>query len=143
MVQDCDDGLKISGFGHSVQLDEGQTSHRVSQLQGTVEYSAPELLRCEEVTRATDVWSLGVIMYMLVTGGVSPFYAGSRLRTLFRSLNANCDMKIEQIQKVSQTGKNLISSLLKKLPSTRLTVEECLHHQWLVNRSQSSRPHLR
>lgn len=132
--KNSDEGLKIIDFGHSVQLGEGERSHRVSQLQGTPEYSAPELLRCEEVSKATDVWSLGVIIYMLVTGGVSPFYAGSRLRTMFRSLNANYDMNIQQIQKASQTAKNLIGSLLKRLPSTRLTVDECLNHQWLVNR---------
>ena len=83
--------------------------------------------------------------------GVSPFYAGSRLRTMFRfllllfncsfifdtmprSLNANYDMSIDQMKKTSQTAKNLIGSLLKKLPSTRLTVSECLNHQWLVTR---------
>ena len=53
---------------------------------------------------------------------------------MFRSLNANYDMSIDQIKKTSQTAKNLIESLLKKLPSTRLTVEECLNHQWLVTR---------
>ena len=51
-----------------------------------------------------------------------------------RSLNANYDMEIDQLQKVSQSAKNLIESLLKKLPETRLTIDECLSHQWLVNR---------
>ena len=51
-----------------------------------------------------------------------------------RSLNANYDMNIDQMKKTSQTAKNLIDSLLKKLPSTRLTVSECLNHQWLVTR---------
>ena len=51
-----------------------------------------------------------------------------------RSLNASYDMSIDQMGKTSQSAKNLIDSLLKKLPSTRLTVEECLNHQWLVNR---------
>ena len=43
-------------------------------------------------------------------------------------------MEIDQLQKVSQSTKNLIESLLKKLPETRLTIDECLSHQWLVNR---------
>jgi len=132
--KNSDEGLKIIDFGHSVQLGEDETTYKLSQLQGTLEYLAPEALRCETVSKSTDLWSLGVIIYMLVTGGVSPFYAGSRLRTMFRSLNANYDMSIDQMKKTSQTAKNLIDSLLKKLPSTRLTVNECLNHQWIVNR---------
>merc|ERR1712241_1007619 len=121
-------------MGHSVQLGDGESSYSLSQLQGTLEYLAPEVLRCETVSKASDLWSLGVIIYMLVTGGVSPFYAGSRLRTMFRSLNANYDMSNDQIKKTSQSARNLIASLLKKLPSTRLTVEECLNHQWFSSR---------
>ena len=37
-----------------------------------------------QVGRPADMWAIGVILYMLVTGGVSPFYAGNRIRTMMR-----------------------------------------------------------
>ena len=56
-----------------------------SCVQGTLEYLSPEVLRSSStVSRAADMWSVGVIVYMLVTGGVSPFFAGTRLKTMMR-----------------------------------------------------------
>ena len=50
-----------------------------------MEYLSPEVLRSSStVSRAADMWSVGVIVYMLVTGGVSPFFAGTRLKTMMR-----------------------------------------------------------
>ena len=79
-----DTGLKIIDFGHSVQLSHGSEGVKLSQLQGTLEFLSPEVLRCDHVTRAADLWSVGVIIYMLVTGGVSPFFAGNRLKTMIK-----------------------------------------------------------
>ena len=84
LLQDLDDGLKIIDFAHSARLNSGQETIKLSRLQGTLEYLSPEVLTCENVGKPSDIWSVGVIIYMLVTGGVSPFYAGSRLRTMKR-----------------------------------------------------------
>ena len=83
-MQDLDDGLKIIDFAHSAQLSFEQETIKLSRLQGTLEYLSPEVLNCENVRKPADIWSVGVIIYMLVTGGVSPFYGGSRLRTMKR-----------------------------------------------------------
>ena len=76
--------MKIIDFAHSTQLYSDQETIKLSRLQGTLEYLSPEVLNCENVGKPSDIWSVGVIIYMLVTGGVSPFYAGSRLRTMKR-----------------------------------------------------------
>ena len=83
-LQDLDDGLKIIDFAHSAQLSSEQETIKLSRLQGTLEYLSPEVLNCENVGKPADIWSVGVIIYMLVTGGVSPFYGGSRLKTMKR-----------------------------------------------------------
>ena len=70
-----------------------------------MEYLAPEALNCEEVSPATDLWSLGVIVYMLVSGGVSPFFSGTRLRTMVRSLKADYDINIDQMKQTSLPAK--------------------------------------
>ena len=54
--------------------------------------------------------------------------------TLFvylRSLNCEFTLDIDQMKNASQSAKNLIKSLLKSEPTTRLTATECLHHQWI------------
>ena len=83
-LQDLNDELKIIDFAHSTQLSSEHETIKLSRLQGTLEYLSPEVLHCENVGKPADIWSVGVITYMLVTGGVSPFYAGSRLRTMKR-----------------------------------------------------------
>ena len=44
---------------------------------GTLEYMSPEVLNCSRASTAVDTWGLGVIAYLLVSGGVSPFMAPS------------------------------------------------------------------
>ena len=83
-LQDFNDELKIIDFAHSTQLSSEQEAIKLPRLQGTLEYLSPEVLNCENVGKPADIWSVGVITYMLVTGGVSPFYAGSRLKTMKR-----------------------------------------------------------
>ena len=82
--QNSDQGLKIIDFCHSAQLPNGCESIKLTKLQGTLEYLSPEVLRCDFVGQPADLWSTGVIIYMLVTGGVSPFYGGTRLKTMIR-----------------------------------------------------------
>lgn len=48
---------------------------------GTLEFMSPEVMRCSHASPASDMWSAGVILYMMLSGGVSPFWAGSEYRT--------------------------------------------------------------
>jgi serine/threonine protein kinase len=49
---------------------------------GTLEFMSPEVMRCSHATFASDLWAIGVILYMLVSGGLSPFWAGNEYRFL-------------------------------------------------------------
>ena len=42
------------------------------------EYMAPEVMNCRVAGTSSDMWSLGVVTFMLLSGGKSPFYSGSR-----------------------------------------------------------------
>ena len=50
----------------------------LSQLLLLSEYMAPEVMNCLVAGPASDMWSVGVVSYMLLAGGKSPFYSGSR-----------------------------------------------------------------
>merc|ERR1711874_858001 len=69
-VQD-DYNLRIIDFGISQELQPGQTSLPITMV-GTLEFMSPEVLNCSEASTAADMWGLGVIAYLLVSGGVSP-----------------------------------------------------------------------
>ena len=70
---------------------------------------------------------------MLVSGGVSPFFSGSRLRTMVRSLKADFDLNIDQMRSTSPDAKELITELLQVDPILRPTADECLNHKWFAD----------
>lgn len=61
----------------------------------TIEYMSPEVMNCSEASPASDVWGIGVITYQLLSGGISPFFAGNRFRTMSKVLE--CDFSLDQV----------------------------------------------
>ena len=60
------------------------------------EFISPEVMRCTTASTASDMWSIGVIIFMMVTGGYSPFYSRNKYKMQRRTLRGNYD--IEQFQ---------------------------------------------
>ena len=86
-----------------------------------------------EATPASDCWGIGVIAYQLLSGGVSPFFAVNRFRTMAKVLD--CDYSFEQCElwKSTDQAKDFISRLLLKKPENRMTADQCLQHPWLID----------
>ena len=59
----------------------------IVKLQGTIEFMSPEVMNCRIAQTSADMWSAGVVTYMLLTGGKSPFYDGSRYHSVFLSIS--------------------------------------------------------
>ena len=62
----------------------------------TIEYMSPEVMNCSEASPASDVWGIGVITYQLLSGGISPFFAVNRFRTMSKVLE--CDFSLDQVR---------------------------------------------
>jgi tetratricopeptide (TPR) repeat protein len=81
--------VKILDFGLAKRLGASQENSALTEpgkILGTIDYMSPEQARNEAMDHRTDLWSLGVVAYELLTG-VRPFHAGHSVTTLFRIFN--------------------------------------------------------
>ncbi|NWI10744.1 MYLK protein, partial [Crypturellus soui] len=102
----------------------------VKVLHGTPEFMAPEVVSFEPVGLATDMWSIGVICYILLSGE-SPFQGDNDMETLSNITAARWEFEEETFSEVSQQAKDFIGRLLQKDARCRLSSSEALLHPWL------------
>ncbi|XP_034387133.1 myosin light chain kinase 2, skeletal/cardiac muscle [Cyclopterus lumpus] len=101
---------------------------------GTPEFLAPEVINYEFVSFPTDMWSLGVITYMLLSG-LSPFLGDDDNETLNNILACQWNFEEEEFTDISDEAKDFITLLLVKSKSWRMGAAESLRHPWLSDRS--------
>uniref|UniRef100_A0A8C6J2Q7 Uncharacterized protein n=1 Tax=Melopsittacus undulatus TaxID=13146 RepID=A0A8C6J2Q7_MELUD len=99
---------------------------------GTPEFLAPEVVNYDFVSFPTDMWSVGVITYMLLSG-LSPFLGETDAETMNYVLNCSWDFDAEAFKQLSEEAKDFISRLLVKEKSCRMSATQCLKHEWLNN----------
>ena len=92
---------------------------------GTPEYIAPEMLMKKGHDTRVDIWSIGILMFELLSG-YSPFVAKTN-QELYQNIRR---LKIQWPKDMPPLAKNLISKILKLNPLDRPTFDEILNHQW-------------
>lgn len=97
---------------------------------GTPEFLAPEVVNYDFVSFSTDMWSLGVITFMLLSG-LSPFLGDDDNETLNNILSCSWDFEDEEFRDVSDQAKDFISKLLIKEKCWRISATAALKHPWL------------
>ena len=97
---------------------------------GTAEFLAPEVVNYDFVSAPTDMWAVGVITYILLSG-YSPFLGDNELETFNNITSCSYDFDVEEFENISEEAKSFICKLLLKNPLERLTVEQTLSHPWL------------
>uniref|UniRef100_A0A0D9XFK9 Calcium-dependent protein kinase n=1 Tax=Leersia perrieri TaxID=77586 RepID=A0A0D9XFK9_9ORYZ len=120
--------LKAIDFGLSVFFKPGD---RFTQVVGSTYYMAPDVLN-RSYGQEADVWSAGVILYILLCG-VPPFWGDNDERIVTAILQGGINFQREPWPKVSPHAKDLVRKMLDPNPSTRLTAKEVLEHPWLKN----------
>jgi serine/threonine protein kinase len=98
-------------------------------LIGTVYYVAPEVL-FDDYTNKCDIWSIGVISYILLSGH-PPFLGSTERETLQFVKDGVISFPSPDWDDVSQEAIEFVSHLLQRDPETRPTASEALNHQWL------------
>jgi len=117
--------VKLTDFGFSNKFNPGQ---RLLTSCGSLAYSAPEILLGDAYDApAVDIWSLGVILYMLVCGA-APFQEANDSETLTMIMDCNYIVPSH----ISLHCQNLISSMLCRDPSKRATLDQIASNNWLA-----------
>jgi serine/threonine protein kinase len=120
--------LKLIDFGLSTHFTQG---HRLSRVVGSSYYVAPEVLK-KSYTEACDLWSLGVIVYMLLSGA-PPFYGKNDEAIKASIIQGVYSFPTELFRDVSREATEFVETLLSYDVSYRCTAEQSLHHPWLAS----------
>ncbi|XP_050346623.1 obscurin isoform X3 [Nymphalis io] len=120
-----------------VKLIDFGSAHRVTKLGtsvpqvGELEYKAPEIINDEAAYPQTDIWSLGVLAYILLSG-VSPFRGSDDAET--KQNISFVRYRFEHLYKeITQEATRFLMLVFKKVPLKRPTAEECYEHRWLAH----------
>lgn len=123
----CDAQLKLIDFGLSRDFGDGKP---MTSKVGTTYYLAPEIYS-GKYTEAVDLWSCGVIMYILLAG-IPPFSADSVEETTRLAAQGRIPFG-EAFECVTEDAKQLIQNLIRVKPMERYTAEEALRDGWVRN----------
>jgi len=121
-----DASIKIADFGFAKRMADG-----LSTACGTPGYVAPEIINGTEYGEAVDIWSLGVITYILLCG-YPPFHDDNQ-SMLFRLIRAGkFEFDSPYWDEVSNEAKDLIKKMLTVDAKKRITAAGVLKHVWVV-----------
>ncbi|XP_073024621.1 calcium-dependent protein kinase 29 [Primulina eburnea] len=130
---DEDSPLMATDFGLSVFIEEGRTYR---DIVGSAYYIAPEVLG-RSYGKEIDVWSAGVILYILLCG-FPPFWAETERGILEAIRDGYVDFVGSPWPSVSNAAKDLIKKLLTRDPKKRITAAEAIEHPWLQKDGEAS-----
>lgn len=119
--------IKIIDFGLSTYLDALKGKR---DKLGTAYYIAPEILTGLECTEKCDVWSTGVILYILLSG-CPPFGGQDESQILSRVKKGTFTYNLPQWSQVSDEAKDLINQMLTYSPKSRCSAKKALDHIWI------------
>ncbi|XP_075032660.1 myosin light chain kinase 2, skeletal/cardiac muscle [Mixophyes fleayi] len=119
--------VKIIDFGLARRY---KPQNKLKVSFGTPEFLSPEVINFDFISFPTDMWSVGVITYMMVSG-LSPFLGDNDTETLNNVLTGAADFDEEPFEQVSEEAKDFISNLLVRDKSGRMSAAQCLKHPWL------------
>eukprot|EP01062_Namystynia_karyoxenos_P049616 TRINITY_DN3802_c3_g1_i1.p1 TRINITY_DN3802_c3_g1~~TRINITY_DN3802_c3_g1_i1.p1 ORF type:complete len:502 (+),score=157.83 TRINITY_DN3802_c3_g1_i1:221-1507(+) len=132
-----DNQLKLADFGFSnfqQMSDDGKVTHtmRLQTCCGTPNYAAPEIFLGRGYSGfETDVWSCGVILYVMLVGHV-PFKSDGKVKGLQGVIIAICEGRFSIPSALSDTARDLIRRIMTNDPQQRITIDDIIAHSWFA-----------
>jgi len=119
--------VKIADFGFAVK---SKTDKSLTTQCGTPGYVAPEILLSKPYGKSVDMWSIGVIIFILL-GGYPPFSDNNQGK-LYKKIKAGqFEFHPDYWGTISKEAKDLITKLLTVDPEKRFTADQALNHPWI------------
>ncbi|KAG2690663.1 hypothetical protein I3760_09G199000 [Carya illinoinensis] len=125
--------LKIADFGFARSL---QPRGLAETLCGSPLYMAPEIMQLQKYDAKADLWSVGAILFQLVTGK-TPFTGNNQIQLLQNIMKSN-ELQFPPDKDLSSDCKDLCQKLLRRNPVERLTFEEFFNHPYLSQRQPAA-----
>uniref|UniRef100_A0AAY4DLL4 non-specific serine/threonine protein kinase n=1 Tax=Denticeps clupeoides TaxID=299321 RepID=A0AAY4DLL4_9TELE len=119
--------IKLIDFGLAHKIDDDV---EFKNIFGTPEFVAPEIVNYEPLGLEADMWSIGVITYILLSGA-SPFLGESKQETLANISAMNYEFDEEFFSSTSDLAKSFIKQLLVNNKRKRMTIKQALNHPWI------------
>uniref|UniRef100_A0A671XK49 non-specific serine/threonine protein kinase n=1 Tax=Sparus aurata TaxID=8175 RepID=A0A671XK49_SPAAU len=120
--------IKLTDFGEAVYLNP--PSPYIHPLVGSPEFCAPELVLGQPASLMSDLWSLGVVTYVILSGA-SPFLDESLEETCLNICRLDFSFPEDYFQGVSPAARDFVCLLLQGEPERRLSAASCLQEPWL------------
>jgi serine/threonine protein kinase len=130
ILLDGEGNIKLSDFGFATSCIEDGKERLLRTVCGTPNYMAPEILNseCGYDGKKADVWSLGVILFVLLAGYLP--YEASTKSALFEKISVG---HVEYPAWFSTEVKELLTSILVVNPAERISLRQFKRHSWIVN----------
>jgi len=139
--------VKITDFNVSKFLDKTEEKQKFSSLSsenykmwtntGTIAFTAPEVFLENEYTERVDIWSAGVVLYIMLCG-YQPFQADYVQDLIEIIKEGKYEFHKDQWEHISEQAKDLVKHCLDVNPKTRYTPFDALMHPWVANQGKVS-----
>ncbi|OEL22573.1 Calcium-dependent protein kinase 17 [Dichanthelium oligosanthes] len=125
--------IKLADFGLATYIQPGRS---LSGMVGSPFYIAPEVLS-GGYNEAADVWSAGVILYILLSG-IPPFWGKTKSKIFECIRSTELRFPSDPWDRVSDSAKELVTGMLRRDPRQRLTAKQVLEHSWMQEHAEQS-----
>jgi len=132
--------VKLLDYNSARHL-QNKKAGAVVDIIGDTEFCGPEMLEFDKCLPSTDMWSVGVVAYILLSG-ISPFFHEEEKDVIYHVQTVTYEFDEDAFTNVSTEAKDFIKSLFIRIPENRLTAKTALQHKWLQNDLESKRKNI-
>eukprot|EP00750_Incisomonas_marina_P015834 INCI1871.2.p1 GENE.INCI1871.2~~INCI1871.2.p1 ORF type:complete len:500 (-),score=99.45 INCI1871.2:501-2000(-) len=139
-IKTGDEVLKLIDFGLSRRYS---SLKRMSTVVGTPYYIAPEVIKAEKYGLQCDIWSLGIILFMLLTG-IPPVSGDTDAELLMNVRNGELSLENQWTPDWATMPEafDLIKKMLTVDPAKRINIKDIMAHAWLAQDSSQTKEHV-